>query len=168
VYARLGQSSCLQRIASPLWLGSFAWGGPPRVEGPDTLMQVEPSLSGRIRSGNAKGNGTKGGRALFRKLIHSVVLIASTRGSISFGPTSTYTGPWAMDRPPLARGVTTSSERGLVHGMRARRGGRILPPPPAFPPSHLGCAHRLVTHFLPSLFLSTPSRSPAPRSWSGL
>lgn len=73
-----------------------------------------------------------------------------------------------MDRPPLARGVTTSSERGLVLGMRVRCGDGILQSPPAFPSSHLGCAQRLVVHFLPSLVLFTPSRSPAPRSWSGL
>jgi hypothetical protein len=74
-----------------------------------------------------------------------------------------------MDTPPLTRGVTTSSERGLGLGMRVRCEDGIVPCLPAFPssrPSHLGCAHRLTTHFLPTLVGLALSRSLAPRSWS--
>jgi hypothetical protein len=73
-----------------------------------------------------------------------------------------------MDTPPLARGVTTSSERGLGLGMRVRCEDGILPCLPVFPPSHLGCAHRLTIHWLPTLFVVTLSRSRAPRSRSEL
>lgn len=71
-----------------------------------------------------------------RRPIHPVDIIASISGSISFGPTSTYTGPWAMDTPPLVRGVTISSERGLGLGMRVRCEDGILAVSsrlPAFP-----------------------------------
>lgn len=42
-----------------------------------------------------------------------------------------------MDTPPLARGVTTSSESGLELGMRARCADGIFLPSPAFPSSRL-------------------------------
>ena len=69
-----------------------------------------------------------------------------------------------MDTPPLARGVTTSSDCGLGLGMRVRCRDGIRPSPPAFPSSHLGCAHRLNIHFLPTLSGFTLSRSRAPRT----
>src|ERR1700688_2688329 len=83
-----------------------------------------------------------------------------------------------MDTPPLARGVTTSSERGLGLGMRARCDDGTFPRPPVFPSSHLPILVALTglssTSYLP-WFASRPvdhrhlvpglGCSPAPWPW---
>jgi hypothetical protein len=128
VYARRVQSSCLQRIAPPISLNQFV-----RVAGTPTnrmaghVMRLAASLSGQNPARRCKrqsGVQSNSPCALHRKGIHPVVLIASISGSISFGPTSTYTGPWAMDTPPLARGVITRPDLSLRPEMYVRREDR--------------------------------------------